>query len=274
MLAADYTNHARLVSEQAEKVTHYNILRREVDTNRQLYESMFARVKEAAIASALRASNIRIVEAATPPTAPYKPQPSRNASLGLLAGLFIGVALVIVRERTDRTIRDPGEVSACLNVTEMGVIPSSVVEQQRRLLPLPVRASTGVHLNDSVRSQYSVTREAFGALLTSLLFCGENGDRPRTLVLSSANPEEGKTTVASNLAIALAGVNYRVLLIDGDMRKPQVHKIFDLKNETGLADLLTEPTMTLPTVVRESAIPKLFVLTSGRPHSAATRPVR
>jgi capsular exopolysaccharide synthesis family protein len=112
-------------------------------------------------------------------------------------------------------------------------------------------------------------RRSFTANANSRLFCGTNGDRPRVLAVSSANPREGKTTVISNLAIALAEINQRVLLVDGDLRKPRLHHVLDLDNKTGLVDILR---MTVPLngnpvsgLVQETRVPNLWVLPSG-PH--------
>ena len=132
LLATDYANSARLMTGQADKVAHYNILKREVDTNRQLYDNMLQRVKEAGIASALRATNIRVVDPAQTPEAPYKPGLVMNTALGLLSGLFFAVVFVVMRERADRSIQDPGETTLYLNVNELGIIPNAAVAAAKR----------------------------------------------------------------------------------------------------------------------------------------------
>ena len=108
--------------------------------------------------------------------------------------------------------------------------------------------------------------ESFRSLLASILFSGENGTRPRVLVVTSANPMEGKTTVASNLGIAFAEIHHKVLIIDGDLRKPRMHEVFGVANEYGLTTLLkdgpVEPEV-LDSVLRQTSIPGLFVLPSG-----------
>ena len=139
LLAANYAAQARLVSEQAAKVAHYNILKREVDTNRQLYDSLLRNVQEAGITSALRASNIRVVDSAQPPTRPYKPSLVLNSALGLLAGALFGFVFVVMRERADRSIQAPGEAALYLEVPELGVIPSADAERSRLLRLLPQR---------------------------------------------------------------------------------------------------------------------------------------
>ncbi len=253
LFAANYASQAGLMSEQAAKVTHYNILKREVDTNRQLYDSMLQNVQQAGMTSALGASNIRVVDSAEPPTRPYKPSDILNSALGLLAGAFFGMAFIVVQERSDRTIQGPGDTTIYLDVPELGAIPSAKAALGR----LPAYYQNGkalerkkskngktwqVELITSNRQQ-SLMADAFRATLTSILYSGENGNRPRIIVITSTNPGEGKTTVACNLALALAEIDpsvlmQSVLLIDGDLRRPRLHKIFDVPNRWGLADLL------------------------------------
>ncbi len=284
-MPANYASQARLVSEQAAKVAHYNILKSEVDTNRQLYDSLLRNVQEAGMTSALRASNIRVVDSARPPTRPYKPSLVLNSALGLLAGAFFGFGFVVMRERADRSIQAPGEAGLYLEVPELGVIPSANAERSRLFgyyqdsghetrdnghgsrdagngrrhtgheiqsvglgFPSPQPPVPGpqppvpssrrcIELVTSERKQSAVA-DSFRAVLTSILYSGENGDRPRIIALTSASPGEGKTTVASNLALALAEIGWPVLLVDGDLRKGRLHEIFQVSNAWGLSDLL------------------------------------
>ena len=270
LLSRQYAAQAQLVTEQAAKVAHYNILRRDVDTNRELYDSMRRSVQEAGVSSALRASNVRVVDAAFPPTRRYKPSYGLNLALGFLAGSFFGLAFVIMRERADRSIQAPGQTEGSLGLPELGVIPAAAAERSRyfayyrdagRALPEPAGNGSGARGGESLPGsltalcldftgngrdrvelaaarRHSVLAESFRATLTSILFCGENGDRPRVIVLTSAGPAEGKTTVASNLALALAETGSPVLLIDGDLRKGRLHEIFHVSNAQGLADVL------------------------------------
>ena len=281
LLTTDYANQSRLVSEQAEKAIQYNILKREVDSNRQIYEAMLQKVKEASVASAMRASNVRVVNPAKPPRLPYKPSLPMNAALGLVSGVFLGVMLVIVRERADCSIQAPGDAPSYLNVPELGVIPSAAAARSRQFRSyyrdgrrLTGPKAEGTEAKDAAHGRVelvtwqrkpSVVAEAFRATLDSILFCGENGNRPRVIAITSANPQEGKTTVASNLALALAEINRRVLLIDGDLRKPRLHEIFGVSNERGLSDLLGEgnPLNGGGVHVTETRYAQLFLLPAG-----------
>jgi len=236
LLASEYSAQARLVSDQADKVTHYNILKREVDSNRQLHEAMLQRVKEAGVASALKASNVRVVDPAKAPRAPYKPDVGTNSLLGMLSGFLAGAAFVVMRERGDHNLRQPGDAQTCLGVPELGVVPSGATGLRRRWASR--RAASDFAL---VTWEHGLTpiAESFRAVVASVILAGENGSRPRVVVVSSPNAGEGKTTVAVNLAIALSEINQRVLLIDADLRKPSLHEIFCLDNQVGLTGILT-----------------------------------
>jgi succinoglycan biosynthesis transport protein ExoP len=245
-------------------------------------------LKQSTLASALRASNIRVVDPAKVPQRPYKPDIPISSSLGLLGGLFAGAALVIMQERADRTIQAPGETPSYLRVPELGIIPVDDAgalirirfagnhtaaqegsETSKSILPAMRR---GVEMVTWQRKA-SLVAESFRATLVSIMFSGEDGERPKVLVVTSASPSEGKSTVVSNLGVAIAEVNQRVLLIDADLRKPRLHTIFKLKNDRGLSDLLRckEPSaFPIESYIQETGVPDLYVMTSGSATSVAT----
>ncbi len=295
LLAADYGDQTERISQEAEKSIQYNILKREVDTNRQLYDSMLQRVKEANIASAMRASNVRVVDLARVPSRPYKPRTPLNTGVGLLTGVFLGIAIILTTERADRSIRQPGDLSLFLRLPELGVIPSIATKphglsrlihtRRPAALPAPgqdpadnrLLAAASSRLDEHLevatwQEPRSLIAESFRAVLTSILLSSRNGSRPRTIVITSPSPSEGKSMVASNLAIVLAAIGHRVLLIDGDMWKPGLHKVFAVPNEGGLTDLLSnaaEPQELLDKLTHQTEVPGLFILPSGL-HVAAT----
>ncbi len=275
LLTANYSAQSKFVSDQSEKAIHYGILKREVDTGRQLYDGMLQKVKEYGVASAMQASSVRVVDAAEAPVFPYKPDYPRNAGLGLLAGMFLGVAFVIVRERADRSIQAPGEMAQYVDAPELGIIPSATLDmkqahyyskRQRRLRHEEAESGEARRV-ELVTFQHkpSLVAESFRAAVASILFSGENGNHPRVIVMTSPAPKEGKTTVASNLALALVEINRRVLVIDADLRRPRMHDIFGVSNEQGLTNLLkaTGPLNGQEGVVCETAYPGLFVMPAG-----------
>ena len=258
------------VADQANGVSHYKIMEREVETTRAIYDTMLQRVKEAGVASALRASNVRVVDSALPPVAPYKPSISRNASIGLLSGIFGGVLLVVFLDRADRSVQEPGDIQFFLGVPELGVVPSAAADivSARPTLPFGADLPVGELALVAKERAHSAMSEAIRTVLTSIMFASPDAERPQVIVVSSAAPREGKSTLATNLAVTLAETSQKVLLIDADMRRPNLHRVFGLENEDGLAELLrAAPSESVNGHVRGSGIPNLSLLTSGPPRA-------
>jgi len=275
LLRADYDAAVQIVSQQADQVAHYNILKREVDTDRQMYDSMLQRVKEASVASALKASNIHVADPAVPPAAPYKPNAGDNTILGLIFGFCFAIGFVILLDRADRTIQEPGDMEALLGIPELGLVPSAIADPG---LPRGLAPTGGAEGTATTRSMVLMTSqrrnsalaESIHATLTSILYAGQAGQAgefPQVLVFSSPAPREGKTTITTNLAVALAEIHKKVILIDADLRRPRLHHIFDLANEKGMVELLrrTEPIQgSFDGHVLATAVPNLSVMPAGR----------
>ncbi len=132
LLTQAYNSQAVRVTQDGEKSIKYNMLKREVDSSQQLYENMLDRLKESTLAAAMRASNARVVDAATIPLKPYKPNIPQTTGLGLVAGTFLGATLLVVRHHSNRTIQQPGESGLLLNTIELGLIPSADVDRRAR----------------------------------------------------------------------------------------------------------------------------------------------
>jgi len=266
-LAALYDRQSALVSNMTAKLTHYNTLKHEVDTNRQFYEAMLQKVNEAGVASAVRQSNIRLVAPATPAFYPYKPNMPLNVSIGLFAGLVLAIGVVMLSEQTNSQLRAPGESGTYLNIPELGTIPSAGALEPSLVKLLGT--TNGNHPVERItwERRFSELSEAFHATVASFLSAEQNGNDLDVLVITSSLPGEGKTTVVSNLGITLAEVRGKVLLIDGDMRRPRIHKVFGLPNSWGLSDILQEQNATeelpLDALVKKTAVPRLYVLPSG-----------
>jgi succinoglycan biosynthesis transport protein ExoP len=280
LISVEYEKQLLVVGDQAGKAIHYNVLKREVDTNRQIYEAMLQKVKEASIASAIRASGYRMVDPAQPPGEPYRPDPARSATLGAMGGLVVGIIVVMVRERADRSLQQPGDTAMYLNIPELGVIPSEKAASSRRLYGYGqsaisngqgVQAANGSLSLATLKPKSGLLTESFQTVLTSILFSNGNGDTPQVLVITSANPSEGKSLVASSLAAALSEINQRVVLIDADMRRPRQHEIFHLSNERGLSDLLKEKDDRFElAALQQTGLPGLCFLASGPPVAHAS----
>ncbi|MEZ5353434.1 MAG: polysaccharide biosynthesis tyrosine autokinase [Bryobacteraceae bacterium] len=292
LLEAAYETQSQLVSRQSSQSIQYNILKRDAETSRQMYESMLQKVKEANVASALRASSVRIVEPAYPPSAPYRPDRRRGAILGCIAGIFFGAGLVLLRERMDRTLHKPGDPELYLRVPELGHVPRAdygVEESFRQRLansvtrritdPAGDLASLGAvipkeaEMFERTRTlargrRNSFVTEAFRGIVTSVLFSQRNRCSRLVLAVTSASPAEGKTLTVAHLAIAFAEIHRRVLVIDADLRRPKIHQLFNVNREFGLADLLAnevEPDAAAAlTAIQPTTVRGLWTLTSGR----------
>src|SRR5437899_6828167 len=211
-------------------MARYQTLKHEVETTRQAYDAMLQKVNEAGVASAIRPTNIRMVGPAEPATQPYKPNLPLNIGIGLFAGLVMGVGCVMLLEQTNRRLVMPGDTAIAPLLVELGAIPAAprLNGLATRLLRSGTKNGTtpeGLTERITWEQKDSEFSESFRNVLASILLPANSGETPRVLVVTSPQPGEGKTTVASNLAIALAEIKHRVLLIDGDLRKPRLHTI-------------------------------------------------
>ena len=278
LLETAYDSQVKEVSGEGERAIQYNILKREADSNRMLYDAMLSQLKQSSIASAMRASNVSVVDPATVPRAPYKPDTKNNSLIGMLAGICLGAAFIIARQRVDKTIQQPGDTAAYLNIPELGIIPAGKVELAR-LEPAAQGVARVRKKMELVTWQFkpSTIADGFRATLVSILFATRSETRTKVFVLTSGSPGEGKSTVTSNLAIAIAEMGQTVLVIDADLRRPRQHEIFSVNNDQGLSNILLEKSKSslngdrsLGGCIRETSIPGLFVLPSGPGTFAST----
>jgi polysaccharide biosynthesis transport protein len=245
----------------------YSARKRELDTTRQFYETISRRADEARIASAMSQSNVRLVGPAQPAGRPFKPNLPLNLAIGAFAGLALAIGYVMLREQMSSVFRLPGEAGVCLTLPEVGAIPKAANGRIATLDFVWPGIRTAPAERASLDHPSSGLAESFRATLASILSAGHNGDHPRTMVVTSSRPMEGKTTVVSNLGIALAEIGGRVLLIDGDLRRPRLHKVFDQINSWGLSDMLREKNaveeLPLEALVKRTTVPRLYLLPSG-----------
>jgi len=274
LIEEDFLAQRELVSRQAELAADYDILGREAETNRELYETLLERVKQAGVATAMSAASIRVVDAAYPPDAPISPNHALSALMGLMTGLLAGVVWVVALDQVDGSLRRRGEAGRLLGVRELAAIvdvraePKGTAERgSQRMTPAAVRPASS-KLSDELApwdGKPSFAAECYRELRTSLL-CGD-GRGLGCYLVTSANPGEGKTTVAANLAVALTEIHLRVLLVDADLRRPRVHELVDLPNRRGLCDLIESRqalnAATLDEIQAVDEKPGLFVLPSG-----------
>ena len=232
------------------KAIDYGVLERDVQSNKQLYESLLQRAKETGVSTELKTSNIRVVDEAERPRTPVSPRKALNLSLALMAGSFLAFGLTFFFEYLDSRIKTPDEITSYLGVASLGMVPALRADASTGADPL---ISRGVPPNFA---------EAMRSIRTNILFSStEEGSR--SLVVTSTGPSEGKTLVAANLAISLAQAGQRVLLVDADMRRPRVHTMFNQRQEPGLSNLMVGQAAP-SAAMRKSSVPGLWLLTAGR----------
>ena len=288
LLSATYDAQAREVTGQDQRAVQYSILKREVDSSQQLYDTMLQQMKQASIATALHASNVHVVYPAFLLDRPVFPNFKINAALGLFAGFLCSVGFIFIREQTDRTLKQPGEVRHWASLPELGTIPSLKCDGKRETRALLAKSkekkkspngnrtlTAGGRYNlmnlANICNRQFVVPQAFHSTLTSILHAGENTGGGRVLVFTSAGPADGKTSVVSNIAVAAAMTGKRVLLVDADLHRPRIHDIFGLKNEAGMTDLLRSEGdwSRWPELTQRTKLPGLSVITAGNPRQGA-----
>lgn len=232
------------------KGIEYGVLLREVESNKQIYDSLMQRTKETGISSELRASNVRVVDPAEVPRSPISPNIQRGLMVSFGMSLLLAVGLAFALEYFDNRIKTPDQIRLDLGLPFLGMVPA----MSRKYL----NGNEPPLLSNTVPTDYS---EAIRAVRTSLLFSSAQTGA-KSLVITSTAPGEGKTLLASNLAIALAQAGQRVILVDADMRRPRTHELFGVDQEPGLSNLIVG-TMDPRTVIHESHVPGLSVIPAG-----------
>jgi capsular exopolysaccharide synthesis family protein len=254
----------------------YAILAREVDTNRQLYDSVLSRFKEMEVTAALRASNVSVIDQAVPPVKSVRPRTALSLLLSAVLGLTGGVGVAFVVEHFNNTLRTSQEVERHLHLPNLGIIPD-FVSSARRSAPSSEPVSPGAQPLDGSAARagfvlahdpFSISTEAYRMLRATLLVAPAETP-PKTLLFTSGVHGEGKTITAVNTAAILAQMGVRVLVIDADLRCSACHTVLGIENKAGLAEILTgrwDPS----DVIRPTVSEHLFVLSSGSvPHNPA-----
>ena len=250
-----------LVDVVSQKTIQYNILKREVDTNRSLYDGVLQRMKEAQVAAGLNASNIMVVDPAQVPDGPAKPRIVFNLALGLILGLGLGVGLAFFQEYLDNTLKTPDEVESLLRLPSLGLIPSIHLNGSSKSTAFGLTtARAGANGSYGLALQKNpMAVEAFRSLRTSILLSAN--PVPKVLLLTSALPGEGKTTTTVNLGATLASLGSKVVIVDCDMRRPACHRATGVKNSPGIVQCLTgrvqlsEAILPVPGFANLSVIP-------------------
>jgi capsular exopolysaccharide synthesis family protein len=237
----------------------YQQLKREAEADKKFYEELLRRIKEAGINASFQNSSVRLADAARPPVKPVLPDVKLNVLLAFLFATLLAVGTAVVGDVLDNTVRDPDEISRSLNTAVVGTLPS-VKDWRRRLMPVTIdRPTQAVATADNTVAGFS---ESIRTLRNSILLA-DFDRRVKSILVTSASPAEGKSTTAAFLAMAHAEQAKRTLLIDGDLRRPSVHRRFSLTVHSGLSDVLTGDKNWREVLVRPRGIDNLDILPAG-----------
>ena len=253
----------------SEKMVQYNILKREAEANKTLYEGLLTKLREANIAASLKSSNIRVIDPAMIPSSPARPARSRNITLAFLVGLVGGVGLALLREYLDNTVKTPDDVETLARLPSLAVVPvfGDSASMGGKTALLKGVSSNGHDKHSGLVAQHSPksqVSEAFRSLRTALLL-SQPDQPPQVILVTSALPREGKTTAAANLAVTLAQLGDKTVLVDADLRKPGIGRMLNLARGkyAGLSSYLAGVSSLDLVSVAHPSIPNLAAIPTG-----------
>lgn len=269
MLRHALENQKHEANNLNERAIQYTHLKREAEGSRELYESLLRKSKEAAVVASLRSGNIRTVDPARVPESPAKPNIPRNIMLGMFMGLVAGIGLAIVLDILDNTVRTPEEAQNITSLPSLGLVPLMAETSETKPAAgkrLPTKTGTGGRNPSMGLVAYgrpkSEVSEAYRALRTSVLLSAF-GKAPKVILLTSALPQEGKSTTSVNLGIVLAQKGGRVLIVDADLRRPNIHRTFGVGSTAGLSTVLAGSDTFEKVAVISPILPNLTILPAG-----------
>jgi len=247
----------------------HNILKHDFESNQQLYENLLQHLKDAQVSAGLRATNINLVDPARPPAFAVRPKKALNIAIGLVMGLLLGTTLAFAQEGLEhRTIKTVEDVERLADIPALGLIPMRSSAQKwsyslAKRKPVNGSANGSLALVVSMDPMSPIS-ESYRALKTSILF--STNPPPKTLLVTSAEPGEGKTSTALNLSTAFAEGGQPVVLVEADMRRPGVMNTFGWLKHKGLSGVLTGAYPLEEAIFPVESIPNLWVIPAG-PHA-------
>ncbi len=255
-------------SKLNEKTVQFAVLSQEAFSRKKLYEDLYTKLQEANVSAGIKATNITIVDPARSQSIPVRPKPLNNVALATLFGVFIGLAIAFTADNLDRTVTTPLEVEEITGKPVIGVIPTFGEQVRTYGAPLlPDKRKTAVKelaIASPIRmlsDPNSGAAEACRALRTSIMLSRVGG--PKTILITSCIPGEGKTTLTMNLAVAFAQHNKKVIIIEADMRRPRIKHVMDVPNKAGLSNVLTGSLKSDEAILHGVHLAELDVLPAG-----------
>jgi len=261
-LAQEMEVQKKVVNDIEEKSVQYNILKRDVDTNKELYQALMTRQKEAMVSAGVQASNVRIVDAAEVPKGAVKPRVLLNLALGFMLGLALGIGLAFLQEYLDNTLKTADEVERLLRLPSLGLLSDCIGDNNGK--GSGEELAVVHHGNNGVAPALQTGREpieAYRTLRTSILLSAN--PVPKMLLITSALPSEGKTTVTVNLGATLASLGSKVVIVDCDMRRPCCHRSTGVENRPGFVRCLTGHIDLADAILPVPGVPNLSVIPCG-----------
>jgi capsular exopolysaccharide synthesis family protein len=262
LLRNEFENQKSEAYNRNQAAIQVALLKRDVDASRELYEQLVKKLKEAGIVAGLKATNVMVIDPAGIPVSPAEPRPILNLGLGMLAGSLIGLALCFVQENMDTTIATPNDVADVGSLPALGIVPrltDGQVNGDRSIMPgLAKKALRPVALE----RPESMVADAYRSLRTAVLL-SKPEDPPKVLLVTSPLPREGKSTTCVNSAVVFAQKSQRVLLVDGDLRRADVHRLLNLTPNGGLSAALAGESPNR-FYLRHPELPSLTVLPAGK----------
>jgi succinoglycan biosynthesis transport protein ExoP len=271
-LRKDYDRQRASADQLNNKAVKYSIAKQEADESRGLYETLYQHLKAAGVVEGLRSSNVTVVDPGRVPAKPARPNVPLYLALALFGGLFLGSVGAVLLDTVDNRVQSMEIIERSLNAPLLGVIPTAVLSGSRRIAEfappkLTKRLTDGLSITSpsdipvSPDASNTAFTEALGSLRTALLLSRSSAP-PKVILITSAAESEGKTTVALNLAAALARNHSRVLLVEADMRCPTLEHRFSIPGEKGLSNMLSGDYDNME-VRPFAAIPDLVVISAG-----------
>ncbi len=256
VLTAAYEQAKKEALALKDRMVQYNILKREAETNQELYNGLLQRMKEIGVTTTLTASNIQVLDAAKPPEKPYEPKKARDLLAAVLVGGLGGIGLAFLADYIDNTVKDAEDVERSVALPCLGLVPE-----------FDMAADAGPSAGDrrlleSGEEQVALV-EAYSSINTYIQF--SSGQRfPKLMLVTSPQKGEGKTTTSANLAVTMARTyKGKGIIIDSDMRNPQLHKIFDVENSKGLSGYLTGHALIEEGFIQKTSMENLDIITAG-----------